>query len=206
MTDTDRTPSQASLFDALPVSEPRGFRYQEDFLSPAEEAGLIELAQALPLREMRYKSYTARRRVLSFGGQYDFDANRLRAAGDIIPALEPLRAKAAAWLGVAPTAFTQILLAEYRPGTPLGWHRDVPDFEDVVGVSLLSEAVLRFRPYRPGAPASRRVIKLALAPRSVYLLRGPARWDWQHSVAPTALLRYSITLRTAAGAGATRPA
>lgn len=108
-----------------------------------------------------------------------------------------MRAKVAAWLGVAPEAFTQNLVAEYREGTPLGWHRDVPDFEDVVGVSLLGEAVMRFRPYPPREPKKAGVIKLVVQPRSIYLLRRPARWAWQHSVSPTQSLRYSITFRTA---------
>ena len=93
-------------------------------------------------------------------------------------------------------AFTSALVAEYRPGTGLGWHRDVPDFEDVVGVSLLSEAVMRFRPYPPHSPKRSDILKLTVEPRSIYLLRGPARWDWQHSVAATQALRYSITFRT----------
>lgn len=91
----------------------------------------------------------------------------------------------------------QALVAEYRPGTPLGWHRDVPDFEDIVGISLANEAVLRFRPYPPDAPKKKDIVRVTVAPRSIYLLRGPARWQWQHSVAATKLLRYSITLRTA---------
>jgi alkylated DNA repair dioxygenase AlkB len=57
--------------------------------------------------------------------------------------------------------------------------------------------VLRFRPYPPDAPKKKDVVRVTVAPRSIYLLRGPARWDWQHSVAPTKSLRYSITFRTA---------
>lgn len=154
------------------------------------------MAASLPLKEMNYRGYTACRRVVSFGGKYDFQALRLEPASALPPALEPLRAKVAQWLGVPPDAFTQTLVAEYREGTPLGWHRDVPDFEDVVGVSLLNDAVLRFRPYPPREPKKAGVIKLVVRPRSIYLLRGPARWAWQHSVAPTASLRYSITFRT----------
>lgn len=89
------------------------------------------------------------------------------------------------------------LVAEYQPGTPLGWHRDVPDFEDIVGISLLNDAVMRLRPYPPEPGKRADVMKLTLPPRSIYLLRGAARWHWQHSVAPTRQLRYSITLRTA---------
>jgi len=192
--------AQADLFAAAaaPPSPalPQGMVYETEFLTPGEEQALVALIERMALAEMRYKNYTARRRVASFGGKYDFSANRLEAAAPVPAELEPLRRKVAAWLGVEPAAFTQVLVAEYRAGTPLGWHRDVPDFEDVIGVSLLHEAVLRFRPYPPREPKKAGVIKLTVAPRSVYLLRGPARWSWQHSVAPTRSLRYSITFRT----------
>ncbi|HWI84397.1 alpha-ketoglutarate-dependent dioxygenase AlkB [Ramlibacter sp.] len=192
---TPAAPRQVELFAAAPVL-PEGMVYRREFLSRDEEAHLVRTAASLPLREMNYKGYTARRRVASYGGAYDFDANRLQAAQPLPAPLEPLRARVAAWLGVEPEAFTQALVAEYRPGTPLGWHRDVPDFEDVVGVSLLADAIMRFRPYPPEAPKKSDVLKVVVEPRSVYLLRGPSRWAWQHSVAPTEALRYSITFRT----------
>ena len=188
---------QPDLFGAPPPALPDGMRHEDAFLSPAEEAALVAIIERLPLAPMKYRQYEALRRVVSYGGEYDFSAQRLAQAQPLADWMEPLRARAAAWIGAAPADFTQALVAEYRPGTPLGWHRDVPDFEDVVGISLLNEAQLRFRPYPhvPGRKAA--VLKVALAPRSIYLLRGPARWAWQHSVAPTQLLRYSITLRTA---------
>jgi alkylated DNA repair dioxygenase AlkB len=190
--------AQADLF-AVPVPVlPDGMVYQPEFLTREDEASLIELVAQMPLEKMRYKAYTARRRVLSFGGRYDFSANRLQVADELPPDLEPLRRKVARWLGVDPGDLVQTLVAEYREGTPLGWHRDVPDFEDVVGVSLLNPAVLRFRRYPPHDPKKVDVIKLVVEPRSIYLLRGPARWAWQHSVAPAKSLRYSITFRTAA--------
>jgi alkylated DNA repair dioxygenase AlkB len=191
---------QDDLFgDSAPAPAPTlppGMRYETEFLSREDEARWIAFAQSLPLKEMNYKGYTAKRRVVSFGGKYDYVANRLEEGPPIPSALDPLRAQVAAWLGVDAQAFTQVLVAEYREGTPLGWHRDVPDFEDVVGVSLLSEAVMRFRPYPPDAPKKSDILKLAVQPRSIYLLRGAARWEWQHSVAATPALRYSITFRT----------
>lgn len=194
---------QADLFGSpAPVSPPaaalpEGARYQEEFLTRDEEAQLISIIGQLPLAPMKYQQYEARRRVVSYGGSYDFSAQRLNAAEPIPEWLSPLLAKAGGWAGIAQDRFTQVLVAEYTPGTPLGWHRDVPDFEDIVGVSLLDAAELRFRPYPHVVGKKADVRKLVVAPRSIYLLRGAARWGWQHHVPPAKALRYSITLRTA---------
>jgi len=193
-------PSQCSLFDdlpqPLPQGLPEGLAYEPEFLSRDEEQALIALVRALPLHAAKYKAYTARRRVTSFGGSYDFDANKLLPAQPLVAGLEPLRARVAQWAGVAAEDLAHVLVAEYAPGTPLGWHRDVPDHEDVFGVSLGSTAVLRLRPYPPDAPRREDIVRLRAAPRSIYAIRGPARWAWQHSVAPVDELRWSITLRT----------
>jgi alkylated DNA repair dioxygenase AlkB len=191
--------AQSELFGDGPGEAIEGWIYEAEFLSRAEEQELLAIVERLALEEMRYKNHVARRRGISFGGQYDFDANRLRPSEALPPALWPLRAKVADWLGVAPEAFTHVLVAQYRPGTPLGWHRDVPDFERVVGVSLLSPALMQFRRYPPPAPGRASEApraKLCIEPRSIYLMQGPARWQWQHRVLPTDALRYSITLRT----------
>ena len=185
------------LPEPVPANLPEGLAYEAEFLSVDEEAALVEVIRALPLHAAKYKEYTARRRVASFGGSYDFDANKLLPAQPLVAALHPLRARVARWAGVAPEALAHVLVAEYAPGTPLGWHRDVPDHEQIFGVSLGSTAVLRFRPYPPVAPRRADVIRLRAAPRSIYAMRGPARWGWQHSVAPVDELRWSITLRTA---------
>jgi alkylated DNA repair dioxygenase AlkB len=188
--------AQQDLFGAAPPRLPDGMRYEDEFLSRDEELHLIAYAQSLPLAEMNYKGYLARRRVVSFGGKYDYVANRLNEGPPIPPELDALRTRAGAWAGIAPESFTQVLVAEYREGTPLGWHRDVPDFEDVVGISLLSEASMRFRPYPPDVSRKADILKITVLPRSIYLLRGAARWEWQHSVPAVGQLRYSITFRT----------
>ena len=193
--------TQASLFGDLPEPVPQylpeGLAYEPGFLSRDEEQALIALIRTLPLHAAKYKEYLARRRVVSFGGSYDYDANKLLPAQPLVEELHPLRARVARWAGIEPEVLRHVLVAEYAPGTPLGWHRDVPDHEEVFGVSLGSTAVLRFRPYPPVAPKRADVVKLRAAPRSIYAMRGPARWDWQHSVAPVDELRWSITLRTA---------
>ncbi|HYH42201.1 MAG TPA: alpha-ketoglutarate-dependent dioxygenase AlkB, partial [Burkholderiales bacterium] len=157
----------------------------------------------LPLEEAKYKEFTARRRTVSYGGKYDFSANKLDAAPDIPPFLFPLRKKVAKWLGMPPESFVHALVTEYSPGTPLGWHRDVPEFELIVGVSLGGRARMRLRPYRPREKQNRKdAISLELEPRSAYVMRDNARWSWQHCISETRALRYSVTFRTAAARAA----
>jgi alkylated DNA repair dioxygenase AlkB len=190
--------AQASLFEpALPP----GLIYRADFLEHDEEQALLEHIRALPLREAQYRQYTARRRTVNYGFSYDFQHLEAHAAPPIPGFLAPLRARAAQWAGVASEDFVQALVTEYTPGTPLGWHRDVPNFELIVGISLAGTARIRFRPY-PWKPERRKdVFALELEPRSAYILRDEARWGWQHSVPPTKELRYSITFRTARSSG-----
>lgn len=191
---------QTDLFADDEVPSIPGLRYQTDFLNPQDEALLLQFLRSLPLHPAKYKDYTARRQVVSFGGSYDFETNTLHPGLPLDERLVPLRDRVAAWLGVDGGQLVQVLVAEYAPGTPLGWHRDVPDFETIAGVSLGNEAVLRFRPYPPDAPAMRQAVQLPVAARSIYRLAGAARWAWQHCVPPVKAPRWSITFRTPRGA------
>jgi alkylated DNA repair dioxygenase AlkB len=195
---------QGDFFGGSEPQLPTGMVYEKDFLTPAEEAALLPEIAALPLTEARYKQYTARRRTVSYGSQYDFSSNELEPAAHIPEFLFPLRAKIAAWLGLPAEHFVHALVSEYRPGTPLGWHRDVPDFESIVGVSVQGSAVMKFRRYPHAVGDRSRALRLELPPRSLYVIEGEARWGWQHSVAPVRELRHSITLRTRRGSAPLR--
>ena len=173
---------------------PDGLLYQEGFLSSADEETLLAEIRKLPLEEAKYKAFTAKRRIAAYGSSYDFDTNVLGPAPPIPLFLLPLRTKVANLLGVEEERIRHALVTEYRPGTELGWHRDVGEFGIVVGVSLGGACRMRFRRYPPEKGA--KVFNLDLAPRSVYVLRDEIRWRWQHSVARTKELRYSITFRT----------
>jgi alkylated DNA repair dioxygenase AlkB len=191
--------TQAELFEHA-AHLPEGFAYKADFLDTAQESSLLESIRGLPLREAQYKQWSAKRRIMSYGGRYDFSQNELLPASPIPTFLFELREQVAAWTRTPAAQFNHAMIAEYRPGTQLGWHRDVPDFESVVGVSLNGACRMRFRPYPPDANHRRASFALELQPRSVYSMRGPARWAWQHAISPTKTLRYSITLRTLAAA------
>jgi alkylated DNA repair dioxygenase AlkB len=186
--------AQQTLFPVGGEVFAKGYAYEADFLSEADEAALVAEIQRLPLTAAEYKQFRAKRRIVSYGGRYDFTTNELSTGEPIAPFLHPLRERVAAWAGHPPEAYTHALIAEYSPGTQLGWHRDVPNFEHVVGVSLHGACRMRFRRYPP--KARERSIAIELAPRSIYRLEGEARWDWQHSIPPTPSLRYSITFRT----------
>ena len=173
---------------------PEGLLYQQDFLSMEEEQALLAEIRALALEEAKYKAFTAKRRIVSYGSSYDFETNQLGPAPEIPPFLAPLKARAARLIGVDEQSIKHALVTEYRPGTELGWHRDVGEFGIVVGVSLGGTCRMRFRRYPP--QKGEKAFNLGLAPRSVYVLRDEIRWRWQHSVARTSELRYSITFRT----------
>lgn len=185
--------SQLGLFDAPPPDLPEGFAYRTDFLSPDEEGVIAAELARLPFEPFQFRGYEARRRVVSFGYRYDFNSARLEAAEPIPAWLQPARERAEAFAGVAPGGLQQLLINEYLPGAPIGWHRDRPQFERVVGISVLAPCVFRLR-RRVGAGFERR--SLTLAPRSVYLISGEAREQWEHSIPPVAEHRYSITFRS----------
>jgi alkylated DNA repair dioxygenase AlkB len=174
---------------------PDGFRYQAALIDAGEEAMLAAEIAALPLQPFAFRGYFGARRVHAFGLRYDYD-RRVVEAGAAMPAfLLELRARVAAFAGRAAEDFPQALATEYAPGAPIGWHRDKPQFGEVVGVSLLSPATFRLR--RREGERWRRAA-MTLEPRSAYLLAGEARTAWEHSIPPAPALRYSLTFRTLA--------
>ncbi|HEX8472953.1 MAG TPA: alpha-ketoglutarate-dependent dioxygenase AlkB [Pyrinomonadaceae bacterium] len=176
---------------------PEGFRYKPEIIGSADEAALLAFVRGLPFREFEFHGYTGKRRVVSFGWQYDFSSHHLRKADDIPDFLLALRVHAAAFAGMEPGALQHVLITEYGPSAGIGWHRDKAVFGETVGVSLLAPCVLRLR--RRVTEKKWERVKVTAEPRSVYYLSGPARTDWEHSIPPVGALRYSITFRNLRG-------
>jgi hypothetical protein len=179
---------------------PDGFQYREGFIAVDEEATLIDAIGRTEFSPFEMRGVVARRRVAFFGQFYDDSGRQAPPLPDF---LVPLRNKVAAWAGESPDAFAMALINEYRPGAPIGWHRDKPHYDVVAGVSLLSSCRMRFRPYlSPSALASlagrarKTTHEIALAPRSAYLITGESRRSYEHSIPAVTELRYSITFRT----------
>jgi alkylated DNA repair dioxygenase AlkB len=175
-----------------------GLEYRPNFISEAEERYLIGHLSGEDLSPFRFHGWTGKRLTRTYGWRYDFDDSSFAPAEPIPDWLQPLRAKAASFAGFQPEEFAHVLLVRYDPGAGIGWHRDRPQFEIVVGVSLGSPATLRFRRRRPGGFDR---TQTEVLPRSAYLLSGEARHQWEHSIAPGDTLRFSITFRTLSDKG-----
>ena len=189
-------PSQMSLFQPATPPLPEGLGYRADFLTDEEQEGLVAKLADTPFKAFEFHGFEGKRRTHSYGLRYVFDGSGLQEAERMPEWLLPARDRAAQWVKVAPDSTRHAVLTEYAPGAGIGWHRDRSVFGDVVGLSLLAPARLRFR-RRAGTKWGRSA--LIVEPGSAYLLRGEARSDWEHSIAPMETLRYSITFRTLRG-------
>ena len=167
-------------------------KYQADFLSTEEERALLHDAGGLPFKEFEFHGFTGKRRTVSFGWRYDFNGGGLTKTDDMPEFLIGLRARAEAFADNPPGGFQQVLVTEYPPGAGIGWHKDRAVFGDVVGISLRSPCIFRMR-RRLGHRFERK--SLNAEPRSVYLLRGLSRTEWQHSI--PGVKRFVIPLRFA---------
>jgi len=182
---------QANLFPGEQAM-PEGFVYREEVISADEERNFAEQFALLPFAPFEFHGFQGRRRVVSFGWRYDYAGRQIRPAAELPELLVPLRERATQVAELAPESLQQVLVTEYAPGAPIGWHRDKPIFQDVVAISFLSPCLLRFR-RRLRDGWERR--SLEVMPRSAYVLRGAARAEWEHSIPPVSALRYSVTFR-----------
>ncbi len=172
---------------------PEGFRYIWDVISVADERALVQAFEKLPLRPFEFQGFLANRRIFTFGRKYIFAGQKPRADASIPDYLRRLTEIAAAISGKPAAAFEQLMVTEYGPGAGIGWHVDRLSYEGIVSISLLAPCTLRLR-HKVEKTWERR--SDLIEPRSVYLLSGPARTKWQHSIPPLDALRYSVTLRS----------
>ncbi|EKY28577.1 oxidoreductase, 2OG-Fe(II) oxygenase family protein [Brevundimonas diminuta 470-4] len=187
---------QADLFGhAPPPAGPPGFDYWPDVLSSCEQAAVVEQLQRLDFRPYEHMGYQGFRQIADFGRRYDLGRGRLEAADPWPDFLKALLGRLTGRLDLDDETFVQALVNEYAPGAGIGWHRDRPVYEEILGVSFLAPCVMRLR--RKDGSGWRRSAA-PLAPGSAYRLSGEVRRDWEHSISPMTALRYSITFRTLA--------
>jgi len=190
---------QFDMFADAPVVP--GFAYSSQFIAPDEEAALIARIGEVALTPFRFQGWLGKRLTATFGWRYDFDDASFGPAEPMPDWLLPLRDRSAAFAGLDPAELTQASINRYDPGAGIGWHRDRPVFDQVVGVSLGAPAVLRFRQRIPGGF---RRASVPLAPRSAYRMTGEVRHDWEHSVPEQDGTRWSIMFRNLSEKGGGR--
>lgn len=184
-------------FEIVSPSTPPGLKLAYEIMTPREEAELIELTQASGLSYYAYDAANPRSST-SYGWKYDFSTDGFVACAPLPEGLRALAETAAAFAGVAPGDLAECLLNRYEPGAIIQWHVDKPVWEHVVGVSLGAAAVMQFR--KPTADGYE-LACAELLPRSMYLLSGEARHDFQHSLPPMQGTRWSITFRSLSDEG-----
>lgn len=173
-----------------------GLSYFADVLTADEEEALIE---HLLIHEQprwvrpRLRGQDALRAVACYGWDYTYAGRSLRPAPAIPSYLLPVRGRCAQLCGIAPERLEQVIVTAYPPGAGIGRHIDAPVFaEPVLSLSLGAQARITFRRF-DAAP-----LTLALAPRSVLVLRGESRTGWSHEIRPVRATRYSLTFRVLA--------
>lgn len=166
---------------------------QAELVDMSEEQMLIERIDASGLTPFRFQGWTGKRLTTSFGWAYDFEVGQPMAATPIPDWLLPFRERAANLAKMDPSELIQALLIRYDPGAGIGWHRDRPVYGHVLGLSLGTAAVMRFRRRRAGGFER---ASAPLDPRGAYHLSGPARYDWEHSITEMDRPRWSITFRS----------
>jgi alkylated DNA repair protein (DNA oxidative demethylase) len=170
-----------------------GLRFELELVPPRIEWQLLDVFEELRWDPIVIRGQPARRTARHFGLDYDYET-RTPTPGEPVPDwLEPARDLAAEFAGFRPDELAEILVQRYPPGSTIGWHRDAPAFDTVIGLSLGGFSRLRFQ---RGKGEAREVREIGLEPRSGYVLSGEARWSWQHSIPATKEERYSITFRT----------
>jgi alkylated DNA repair dioxygenase AlkB len=184
-----------TLFPIEPPYPP-GFTYQPAFISLEDEQQLIDAISKVELHQFVFQGYIANRRVASFGYDYSFDKRALSKGKDIPADFHPLVQKVSDHLGIEASAFAELLVIEYPVGAVINWHRDAPPFDIIAGISLQSDCTFRLRPQEKEKQTRSSIISIPVQRRSLYVMQGSARSEWQHSTAPAKQLRYSITLRT----------
>jgi len=183
---------QADLFG---LAAPPGLATRKALISREEEQDLIAAIDGIALEPFRFQGWTGKRLTHSFGWQYDFENARFSESDPIPDFLLLLKARAASFAGLGPDELVQALIVRYDPGAGIGWHRDRPVFEHVVGISLGAPAVLRLRRRKPGGFDR---ASIPLDPRAAYYLSGEVRHQWEHSIVPMEETRWSVTFRSLA--------
>ena len=175
------------------IHHPEGFRYFEDVITPSEENEIVNFIQTLEFLPYVMRGQASRRGIVRFGHDYGAVGGDHHTVRPLTPELIRLRECAAEIAGLYAREFVASVVTHYPPGATIGWHSDMTMFGPVVfGFSLAASCIFKFRP----KAEPKKIYKLSLEPRSLYVMEGKVRSDWEHSIPPVKKDRYSITFRS----------
>lgn len=184
-----------TLFDIAPAL-PQGFSYYPSFISEDEEVLLLHLIQEYDLQAMKFHQYVAKRNVKSFGRGWSFTEQQLIQGNSIPQEFDFLINKISNQFQIKKELIAQFLITEYPVGAVINWHRDAPPFDIIIGVSLLTDCIFKLRPHQKEKQTRSATLSLEVQRRSLYIMKGLSKTEWQHCTAPANGLRYSLTFRT----------
>lgn len=175
---------------------PNGARLVLDVLTAEDESKLLAQVQswseAWERPVLRPGLLPSRREMRCFGWNYVTRGRNL-VASEPLPV--PLAEAMSRWLtngGVDAALLEQVIVTRYREGAGIGWHTDAPVFGDAVAtLSLGVDWRMEFR-----RRAGERAIRVALPRRSLLVLEGEARSQWQHRIPAVPATRVSVSYRT----------
>ena len=146
---------------------PEGFVYRPEFISPEEERTLEGTIEQLSFAQIKMHGAIAKRRAAHFGRGYEYESGRIAHGAEIPDFFLPLRARVGEFAGRDAEQFAELLVTDYPTGAGIGWHRDAPAFDIVVGVSRVSECTMQFRPWPVDKDSKReRPLRQVLDPRT----------------------------------------
>lgn len=172
---------QLDLFSTYQSPEPvnlmKGLEYIPNFISPDEQEKLLQQIDEQPW------SQELKRRVQHYGYRYDYKSRSV-APSMYLGALPDWAAKIAQritlenYMNVLPD---QVIVNEYQPGQGISQHIDCEScFTDtIISLSLGSSCIMDFSQKSKSEKKS-----LFLEPGSLLVLKGSARYEWRHGIAP----------------------
>jgi len=165
------------LFKKEPYVYPsiKGLSYISDFITEKEEQALKEAIDHQPwLNDLK-------RRVQHYGYQYDYKARRVHSDSYLgaLPNWLSIYQNRLVEQGIFSNKPDQAIVNEYMPGQGIAAHVDcVPCFDGTIAsLTLESGATMQFKNITSGEKQ-----EIYLEPRSLIVLSGPARYEWQHAI------------------------
>lgn len=175
--DQQSSQSQSKSKEELTIDAISGLKYIENYIAEFQHNWLLDQIDKQPWLD------DLKRRVQHYGFKYDYKARKVKhdmRIGELPEWLKKLSQKLQKDGHMLEVA-DQVIVNEYKPGQGISGHIDCePCFRDTIAsLSLGSGCVMDFT----NKDDKTQKIPAWLAPRSLVVLSGEARYKWLHGIA-----------------------